>query len=271
MDYTLDQKKPLPDALRTVAHAEVTAAQAALEELPAEEAVHEVRKHCKKLRALLRLVRGDTDNLYRYENAHYRTLANTLSGSRDAVSMRDIFLKIAPANEFDEVREFLDQRADQHADPEAMEEAAAMLALGGERIDEWPLDELGWKHARRGYRDYYKRARKAMDRAFERESAETFHDFRKRVKDHWYHTRLLRKKYKSLAQRRKPLCDLSRALGDWRDLHLLCSLLAPRSGEFAGELIPLLDLANARMKDLRAEIDRLAGKLFSDKKPSLDS
>ncbi|SDK37862.1 CHAD domain-containing protein [Microbulbifer yueqingensis] len=271
MGYKLDKKKPLPEALRRVAHAEVTAAQAALEELSAEEAVHEVRKHCKKLRALLRLVRKDTENLYRYENAHYRTLADALSGSRDAVSMRDIFLKVVPANEFDEVREFLDQRADQHADPEAMAEAGAMLEQGEERIDEWPLDELGWKHARRGYRDYYKRARKAMDKAFEHESAETFHDFRKRVKDHWYHTRLLKKKYKSLGKRRKPLRDLSRALGDWRDLHLLCSLLAPRSGEFSGKLIPLLDLANARMKDLREEIDRLAGELFSEKKPSLDS
>ncbi|MFI2812016.1 CHAD domain-containing protein [Microbulbifer sp. M83] len=269
MGYKLDQKKPLPEALRKVAHAEVAAAQAALQELPAEEAVHEVRKHCKKLRALLRLVRRDTDNLYRYENAHYRTLANALSGSRDAISMRDIFLKIAPAGEFDEVRDFLDRRADQHADPDAIAEAGEMLQQGGARIDDWPVDKLAWKHARRGYRDYYQRARKAMDQAFAEESAATFHDFRKRVKDHWYHTRLLEKKYKQLAPRRKPLTALSRALGDWRDLHLLCSLLAPRSGEFSGELIPLLDLANHRMGVLRREIDALAGELFTGKKPTL--
>lgn len=269
MGYKLKKRKPLPQSLREVAHAEVAAARPALDELPQEEAVHEVRKHCKKLRALLRLVREDTGNLYRYENAHYRTLADSLSASRDAVSMRDIFLKIAPASGYDEVREFLDQRADQHADPDAMDEARGMLEQGGERVQEWPIDELTWKNAKRGYRDYYQRARKAMDKAFAEESAETFHDFRKRVKDHWYHTRLLEKKYQSLAQRRKPLKELSRALGDWRDLHLLCTLLAPRSGELSGELIPLLDLANARLKALREEIGGLAGELFAKQKGNL--
>ena len=50
-----------------------------------EEAVHEARKDMKKLRALLRLVRGELgDRVYAAENACFRDTARELSGVRDA-------------------------------------------------------------------------------------------------------------------------------------------------------------------------------------------
>ena len=50
-----------------------------------EEAVHSARKDMKKLRALLRLVRGELGaSVYRRENARFREAAATLAGLRDA-------------------------------------------------------------------------------------------------------------------------------------------------------------------------------------------
>ncbi|WP_323846276.1 CHAD domain-containing protein [Microbulbifer magnicolonia] len=272
MAYRLKRKKSVADGLRDTAHREVSGALADLEELPEEEAVHELRKHCKKMRALLRLVRADIDDLYRYENAHYPTLANSLAGSRDAVSMRDAFLKLANQNRYPQILEFLKERAQGHRDPSALEDTRTLLQRGGERIDDWPVDHLKWKHARKGYKNYYRRAFKAMNTAFAEEDAASYHEFRKRVKDHWYHSRLLEKKYKDWAKpRRKPLKELAQALGDWRDLRLLCSLLSEHGDLFSGELIPLLDTANERLDELHLKIERLSRKLFKTRKFAFDA
>ncbi|MFC6977466.1 CHAD domain-containing protein [Microbulbifer taiwanensis] len=249
----------------------MAAALADLEKLPEEEAVHQLRKHCKKQRALLRLVRSEIGDLYRYENAHYRTLANALAGSRDAVSMRDALLALAPAGSYPQVQEFLEMRAHSQRDPGALEDTSALLQQGGERIGDWPLDRLQWKQARRGYRKYYRRAHRAMKVALAGEDPASFHEFRKRVKDHWYHSRLLEEKYKdAVVSRCQPLKELAQALGDWRDLRLLCRLLGEHSGELSGELIPLLDAAQERLDALRREIERLGRKLFADRKFSFD-
>ncbi|SHF26574.1 CHAD domain-containing protein [Microbulbifer donghaiensis] len=267
MVYQLKRKLPLAKALRRTARREIAGALRDLQALPQEEAVHELRKHCKKMRALLRLVRADIGDLYRYENAHYRTLAGGLSGSRDAVSVRDALLALAPAERFPQILEFLEARARGQADADALEEAKTLLQQGGERIGDWPLETLKWKHARRGYRRSYRRAAKTMDKAFAERSAASFHEYRKRVKDQWYHTRLLQKKCRrALRGRRKPLKNLAQALGDWRDLALLRELVGRQGTQFRGELIPLLDAADERLDTLQQEIERLSRQLFTAKK-----
>src|SRR6476469_1265955 len=49
------------------------------------EAIHEARKDVKKIRSALRLVRHEIgDDVWRRENDHYREVARSLSGFRDA-------------------------------------------------------------------------------------------------------------------------------------------------------------------------------------------
>lgn len=238
---------------------------AELEDLPDEEAVHQVRKRCKKMRALLRLIRYEAEGLYRYENAQFRNLANTLSGSRDAVSLRDSLLKLAPGD-YPQIEAFLSHRAAHQRDEQAMADAAQQLDQAAQRLEGWPLQPLRWKHTRKGYEKGYRRARKAMNKALAEESPESFHEFRKRVKDHWYHSRLMAKRYeKRIGPRQKPLNKLAKALGDWRDLHLLCTFLAPMSDRFPGELIPLLDSATKRSEELHRQIEQQADALFRPK------
>lgn len=268
MGYTFNHKESLTENIRVVAAEQIDAAVHDLQEMPEEEAVHAVRKHCKKLRALLRLVRAETEHLYPYENAQYRTIANSLSTSRDAVSLRDALLKVAPGS-YPQIQSFLERRADYESDRDAMTEARLMLEQAGERTNQWPLEQLRWKHARKGYRKGFRRARKAMLTALADANAESIHTLRKRVKDHWYHTRLLEKRFPEISPHRKPLKELSQALGDWRDLHLLRSLLARQAEDFPGELIPFLDCASTRLESLDNEIEQLCSKLFSQKRPPL--
>ena len=266
MTYQLNGDLPLAQALRATAREELACAFCDLDELAPDEAVHELRKHCKKMRSLLRLVRAEIGDRYRCENAHYRTLADTLAGSRDAVSMRDALLDLAPDDNFPQVLAFLENRAASQRDEEAMEEARTLLQQGEARIDDWPLRGLEWPHAREGYKRGYKRARRAMKTAFAQESAASFHEYRKRVKDHWYHSRLLAPVWKKAGKRTKALKKLAQGLGDWHDLQLLRHLLALRGEHFGGELVPLLDSADQRLQSLRGTIQTLGNKLFADKK-----
>ena len=266
MAYRLDGDITLPATLHKTARWQLAAAQRDFAELPEEEAVHALRKHCKKMRALLRLVRGDVGDLYAGENAHYRALANSLSGSRDAVSIRDALLALPNAEEFPDTLAFLESRVAHGADPQAMEAAAEQLRRGAARVDEWPLESLDWQDACKGYRRGYKRARKAMKRAQKNDTAAEFHEYRKRVKDHWYHTRLLEQKYpRALRGRRKPLKELAQALGDWRDLTLLCELLRQHETAPGAELAPLLERAKQHREALKETIERLAHDLFAEK------
>ncbi|WP_237067828.1 CHAD domain-containing protein [Microbulbifer guangxiensis] len=266
MHYVFKPDKSLPANLGRVARSQVAAAIAELAELPEEDSVHQVRKRCKKLRALLRLVRHEAEKLYRYENAQFRTIANTLSASRDAVSLRDALLKLAPGK-YPQIEALLSQQAEHKNDSRALDDARLQLQQAAQRFEAWPLKALHWKHARRGYAKSYRRARKSMQQAFAEESAENFHEFRKRVKDHWYHSRLMGKKHKKhIGKRRKPLKKLAKALGDWRDLHLLCRHLAPLSAQFPGELIPLLDTACGKSDELHGKIAQLSADLFGPKK-----
>src|ERR671917_266737 len=86
--FRFDPAAPVPDEVRRVALGRI---DHALDELRGrsdssrEEAVHEARKDMKKLRALLRLLRGELgDRVRARENAAFRDAARELAGVRDA-------------------------------------------------------------------------------------------------------------------------------------------------------------------------------------------
>ena len=81
--YRLREGRPLPDELRRIARGRI---DHALDELRGktdstpEEAVHEARKDMKKLRALLRLARGELgEETFARENACFRDAARELA------------------------------------------------------------------------------------------------------------------------------------------------------------------------------------------------
>ena len=85
----LKKKEAAAEGMRRIAAGR---AQKAIEELrsaargeePAKS-IHSTRKDLKKLRALLRLVRGELgEDLYRSENERYREVGQSLSATRDA-------------------------------------------------------------------------------------------------------------------------------------------------------------------------------------------
>src|SRR5262245_12990590 len=90
MGYTLRKKESASAGVRRIAREEL---DAALEKLDgarrdSDELVHELRKHFKKVRSVLRLVRAEIgEEIFARDNGELRALGRRLAPARDA-SMR---------------------------------------------------------------------------------------------------------------------------------------------------------------------------------------
>ncbi|QIL90855.1 CHAD domain-containing protein [Microbulbifer sp. SH-1] len=260
--------------MQRIAREQIAAALDASLQLDTDEATHQIRKHCKKMRALVRLVQktnGEAESLYRFENTHYRRIADLLSGSRDAVSLHDALRKQLGDERFPATAALLKSRIDTSGAQEALQQARDLLRQGAQHVDTWDLTGLDRKDLMRGYARSYRRTFKAMEKALPDDDDGRMHTLRKRVKDQWYHTRLLQPlKPKKIGRRRARLKTLASALGDWRDLRLLCAFLASHkqvlSAEAEEELIPLLDAAQQRLAELREVIGCECELLFRHKR-----
>jgi len=244
------------------------------------EAVHNARKRLKKIRAVLRMVRDEMGRAYTDENTLFRDTARRLSSVRDAEAMIETFDLLV--EEFGDqieqavigsMRDALIKRRDEVAEEDVglddrIEQVVEELRNARRRVGEWKLDHDGFRAVRPGVTRTYRRARKAMDAAYDELTAEAFHEWRKRVKYHRYHTRLLRNVWsKPFKVRRKSLKELSEYLGDEHDLAVFSTMLKDESERFSSErdVDVVLDLADRRRAELRAKARPLGLKLFAEK------
>ncbi len=197
MSYRIELHEALPGGLRRVAAEQV---QSAIDHLEGggdtHEAVHEARKACKKVRALLRLVRDAVGkSRYREENTHYRDAARRISGLRDREAMLETLDKVAddlplPADRLEALRMALVARRNEalsrmRADGE-IESVARALREGLPRIADWPLpeedDQPGFRHFAPGLGRVYRRGRHCLAQARRSGDTATLHELRKRTK-----------------------------------------------------------------------------------------
>lgn len=246
------------------------------------EAVHQARKRFKKIRAVLRLVRPVLGkSRYRRHNRTFRDLGRALSGPRDAEVMVETLDKLLGSESHDPAPPvFTALRAHLEAQRDAwsterggelesrMAEVEQALAAARPALEHLPLKATGYDAVAPGLKRAYKRGRKALSRAVDDPGDEHFHELRKRVKDHWYHTRLLKKVWPgAMTCRADLLKDLSDLLGDDHDLAVFRSMLieAPAGSLSAGERERLERLVAERQARLRERAVPLARRLYAEK------
>ncbi|MGR3493917.1 CHAD domain-containing protein [Citreimonas sp.] len=190
--------------------------------------IHDIRKRCKKLRGLLRLVRPAFD-AYKVENRAVRDAARHLSRFRDRTAMLDTLDMLAQddadidAEMVKDLRSRLRARRTRAAKgPElgdAMQATIADLSACRERAAEWTLSEKGFDAIAGGLQKTHGRARKAMKAARKKRSAKAMHEWRKRVKYHGYHVRLLKRAFPAMTEPyAQAMSELGEMLGDHHDL-----------------------------------------------------
>ena len=245
-----------------------------------EDRVHEVRKTCKKMRALLRLIRQCDERMFQHEESVFRKIARQFAKIREAEVMVDChdslltrFVGEADRGRFARLRRRL--CAQRRAARESAKSINARLAQFagrmrgvGERLPDWSrfIDEPAVLVS--GFVTTYRRARKAMRRAREEPSDENFHEWRKRAKYHGYQIRLIRGFRKSLSKIQWGQIEkLWNALGDEHDLTVYRQALLLGTAEpgSEGERRDMLDLIDRRRAELREGAMRLGRTIFAGK------
>jgi CHAD domain-containing protein len=246
-------------------------------------AVHEARKDLKKLRSVLRLVRDPLgDEVYRAENDRYREAAQLLSGARDAEVKLETLAALeerfdgrlprpglAPLlNGLEGEREALSNPASlSDGDDSSVADAANRIEQGRDAIADWKLDGEGFELIADGLRRSCGRGRNRFQDTKDDPSAENVHEWRKRVKDLWYHLRIVQdarpNKLKEMGDRAHDLSDL---LGDHHDLAVLREDAEGRAGLLRRETIDSLDeLIEQRQTELLDDALAVGEELYAEK------
>jgi CHAD domain-containing protein len=278
--YRFDPDEQVQDAFRRCAREQLDDAVRQLcEEIERDpvEAVHEARKSVKKERAVLRLLRGALPREQRSsENAALRDAARRLSGMRDADvlietvdSLADGFAGQVPKRTFRAVRDKLDDgrgpEAGETALAELAREAAQDLQVVLARVEDWELDRGGWSAIGPGLSQTYRRGRKAFRRVREEPTLEALHEWRKRVKDHWYHLRVIQPVCGPVVRGEvKEADELADLLGDDHDLGVLSDTVRAMSSELTVDVDALLSLIQYRRRELQAQAILIGDRLYAE-------
>ncbi len=280
MPYRILDPRQAADEVRRIAVEQIDRALGEIDDpsLDRSRTVHQVRKRCKKLRGLLRLVRKSLGKHYKRENACFRDASKSLADLRDAEVMVEThdalmerFRDEVRRSSFAPVKCKLTRRlnelvgGEQDVDERLAVFRAEMVAARG-RVADWPLEVDGFKPLAKGLRKTYRRGCKAMKRALRKEGGEDFHQWRKRAKYHWYHLRLLNDCWPGVVGAREEALDrLSDLLGDEHDLTVFRRRVTGGSIEIADDSRreALLALVERRQSELRDQATRLGRRVFS--------
>jgi CHAD domain-containing protein len=285
MSYHLKRSDESVQAgLRRIAVSQLDKALAEIDDdtLDVHETVHQVRKRCKKLRGLIRLVRPAFAD-YRAENSEFRDAASTLSYIRDAQAMIETYDDLVAHYDTSidrqacaSIRDGLADRKEAIAREKGLDEKLSAfrqrMVAARDRAAAWELDADGFDAVGAGLAKTYKRATRAIDRARDAPTAENLHELRKRAKYHWYHTSLVRSAWADLLQTHRDIADaLADLLGDHHNLAVFRSTMVTDQQAFAEptHVEALAGLAERRQAALAAEAFAIGLRLFGESPSAL--
>lgn len=269
-------------SLKRVADQEIAAAVAELQSMESSsvsDAVHEVRKHFKKLRALVQLLREPLGaKVVKEEQAFYRDTG------REFQRLRDAYAQAAT------LRSLVDRFFDTRRPPIALaasrvlaaEEAGARRKIAKNavgqavlaglndarlRVAGWELDDFRWKDLRAALRRSYRRGRDAWRHACTEPRPRALHDWRRRTKDLLYHVMLCHSIAPDFMEELAGELEvLGEFLGDDHDIVVLRELLErhPRYMPPGPARESFFEMFALRREELLGAAFDLAGRTFAE-------
>lgn len=259
MAYAFERGESVPVAITRIMNEQIVRAREQLtdETAPPEKRVHDARKRFKETRALLRTIREPLGAQFDIENAWFRDAGRDLAAVRDADAVLEALekLELPPL-----VRRRLKRKLNKSREHPPLEGLIAntleQLVVAQGRIALWPQLEDSFDMLAAGLRRTYRSGRRAMSNSH---SAEELHEWRKAVKTHWYHLQLLRHLWPPVMKAYTGALDeLSHALGDHHDLHVLAERAAPAPPE-------LIIAIDARQEELEQQAAALGARIYAER------
>jgi CHAD domain-containing protein len=202
-----------------------------------DEAVHDARRRIKKIRAIIRLVRPVLDKAYRAVDDDLRTVSRLLAPVADGRGIIETLDELAhrygkalPPRTIAAARAGVlrnGARADREAAQRGvLEVAAGTLRSERRRIKHWHITAQGFRAIGPGLEESYRHARHMMMVAWSKPKPSHFHAWRRYVKDHWFHVRLLEGRcgYHLMTYQRR-IEALDGVLGEYHNVVLLREVL----------------------------------------------
>jgi CHAD domain-containing protein len=218
------------------------------------------------------------DDLYRRENDRFRDAGRALGGARDAEVKLETLAALDeryhdfPGDGVKPLVEALEEERDSLAaevesDDGPRRDVVTQLVAGGAVAREWPLADDGWSLVEPGLKRSYKRGRNRFADVRQDPSPENVHEWRKRVKDLWYHLRILRNAWKGvLGETADQAHDLADLLGDHHDLAVLDEDVGGRKGLLAtSDRKALSKLITQRQDELLEPAIELGERVYAEK------
>jgi CHAD domain-containing protein len=279
MSYQLRNGETLGDNLSRICRNQIEAAICvAKDEVKTDDTpVHEMRKHLKKARAALRLVRKEIGRgLFREQNRCLRDVGRLTSDIRDAEVRLQTVRQLQEVTQRNgrgayeklEAMLMLELENFMAAFAEWQTQAVPMLEQAVSALNHWTLDQFNCKQLSGAVEASYKQARQKLAEATANPSAENFHAFRTKAKTLWYQLRILRPAnpvvLKSLGDDLRSLADL---LGRAHDLSFLGARLRNEHGksQWQREGHKLLAIIEVSQSDLQRGAAELAQHFFAER------
>lgn len=281
MSYRFKRKESVSKAVRRLGRERIEHALGCLKDCERTEAIHSTRKDIKKVRAVLRLVRtriakkefGRLAGMLREAAAH-------LMASRDAFiktqTLRDVaghFKKQLTPGALShvqvELRKNSDEQLQRFGKEKTRRAVERILRRAAKTLDQLNVKEAEWKALDPGVKAAYRGGRRAYRTVLSDPLAENFHEWRKRVKDLWYHAHLLEPIWpEQITAMGNELEALGQFWGDDHDLVVLRQDVEARFGgdsSRARELEILNGLIEQRQHELRAASLALGARFYAER------
>jgi len=280
--YHLKPGERVPAGIKRIVREEIEGAIRQLRgagEADRDQAIHEARKNVKKIRGLLRLMRPELGEVFRRENIFFRDIGRQLSHFRDAGASIETFDALREKYRgrlgragLASIRRRLIARKRQAEKQGGIEEVlhgtAVALRRSARRVEAWPLAAVGFEAVAPGLQATFRSGRKALERARKHPLPENYHEWRKRVKDHWYHVRLLEGAWdETMPAYERRLKDLETWLGEDHNLVVLQETVMAEPGFFgpAPEIRLFAKLIGKYRKELRGDALALGARIYGHK------
>ncbi len=272
--FELDPAETIPDGITRVLNDVFNDAASHLDAMDSadavdiEQAVHQFRKRCKELRAVVLLVRPALGPAFRRFNHLVRDASAELSASRDAhVMLETIDSLVAGTDHSADITAIRDQQlavaeaattALQRGAPN-QDRARRLLIEARNEADAWDLPDSTVPIAD-GLKRTYRRGRRALRTAERLPTDDHMHEWRKSTKNLWYETRLLITADRTvMAALVKDLHAIGDLVGEDHDL----AVLIERVGDDEVGLV-VCELARTRQHALRKQALRLGKHIYNE-------
>jgi len=282
MPYRLAQGERVAEGITRIALEEIESAITHLrkeDDSLRDQGIHEARKSIKRLRGIVRILMPGLGEPGKKDNIALRNTGRALSTLRDAAALIETVEGLSEQYASDPaveqlavVRSALRRRMEETVRTEDCRTvtggAVAALKTLKRRVHKWQLPEGEFAVLAPGFERTYQRGRKALRRARASNHPDHLHDLRKRVKDHWYHVRLLDGALRRTATHaEKTLGLIQEQLGDDHNLTVLRDTIALAPASFGGKkVVPaVFELISRAQKELRTAALEAAGKIYSEK------